>query len=212
MGTQPLNEHGEYSAHEAWKHRERTETSRMAKRYVVLDRDGTIIVDKHYLADPDGIELLPGAIEGLKRLAGAGLGLVVATNQSGIGRGYFEANDMHRVNERLAEMLAKHGVAIERFYFCPHGPDEECACRKPCTGMLHAAEAELGLIPAEAFVVGDKTSDVELGRRAGAVSILVRTGKGAACEAEAGADYTVDDLAGAAQAILNSLSLRDSHP
>lgn len=177
----------------------------MAKRYVVLDRDGTIIADKHYLADPRGVELLPGAAEGLARLARAGLGLVVATNQSGIGRGYFGEPDMHRVNARLSEMLAEHGVRIERYYFCPHGPDEACACRKPCTGMLDAARAELGLDPAQAFVVGDKVSDVELGRRAGAVSILVRTGKGAECERKAGADHVVDDLSGAAEVILSLL-------
>lgn len=177
----------------------------MAKRYVVLDRDGTIIVDKHYLADPEGVELLPGAAEALARLARAGLGLVVATNQSGIGRGYFGEQDMHRVNERLDELLAEHGVRIERYYFCPHGPNEGCECRKPCTGMLDAARAELGLDPARAFVVGDKVSDVELGRRAGAVSILVRTGKGAECEYKARADYVVDDLSGAAEVILSLL-------
>ncbi|EMG36085.1 D-alpha,beta-D-heptose 1,7-bisphosphate phosphatase [Desulfocurvibacter africanus PCS] len=177
----------------------------MTKRYVVLDRDGTIIVDKHYLADPDGVELLPGAVEGLARLAGAGLGLIVVTNQSGIGRGYFGEADMHRVNARLSEILAEHGVRIERYYFCPHGPDADCTCRKPCTGLLDQAAQELGLDPKLAFVIGDKVSDIELGRRTGAVSILVRTGKGAACEAKAGADYTVDDLAAAAEVILKLL-------
>ncbi|MEG6552093.1 HAD-IIIA family hydrolase, partial [Desulfocurvibacter africanus] len=119
----------------------------MTKRYVVLDRDGTIIVDKHYLADPEGVELLPGAVEGLARLAGAGLGLVVATNQSGIGRGYFGEEDLHLVNARLSEVLAEHGVHIERYYFCPHGPEADCACRKPCTGLLDQAARELGLDP-----------------------------------------------------------------
>lgn len=170
------------------------------KKYIFLDRDGTIIVDKHYLSDPKGVELLPGAAPGLKAMQDVGYGLIIVTNQSGIGRGYFGLEDMHRVNARMAELLLEHGVRLDGLYYCPHGPDEACECRKPAPGMAQQAVSDLRFDPTQSVVIGDKLADLGLGRAIGAKTILVRTGKGAKCEEEAGdkADYVADDLEEAA--------------
>lgn len=173
----------------------------MAKRYVLLDRDGTIIVDKHYLHDPDGVELLPGAAEGLRRMSELGFGLAVLTNQSGVGRGYYDEEAVRACNERMAELLAQHGVEFDGMYHCPHAPEAECRCRKPAPGLMEQAVQELGFDPEESFMVGDKPADMGVGRATGASTILVRTGKGVASEEKCreSADFVADDLVGAAQ-------------
>lgn len=148
------------------------------RRYVLLDRDGTIIVDKHYLSDPEGVELLPGAVEGLQRMRAMGFGLAVLSNQSGIGRGYFDEASVLACNRRLAELLADRGVTVDGFYHCPHGPGEGCDCRKPAPGLMERAAAELGFDPAQCWMIGDKAADMGLGRATGAATILVLTGKG----------------------------------
>lgn len=175
----------------------------MPRRYILLDRDGTINVDAHYLSDPDGVALLPGAAEGLRRMMAIGFGLVVLTNQSGIGRGYFDAARLAQVHARLIEVLRGQGVELAGIYVCPHGPRDDCACRKPLTGLVEQAVAELGLDPAMGFMIGDKAADVDLGCAVGARTILVRTGYGAEVErlAKARPDWVVDDLIGAASII-----------
>jgi len=146
---------------------------------VFLDRDGTVIADKHYLHDPSGVELLPGAAEGLRRMRELGLVLVLVSNQSGVGRGYFSRGDVERVHGRLAELLEEQGVQLDAMYVCPHAPGEECDCRKPAPGLIERACAELNLDPRRSFVVGDKPCDVELGQRVHATTFLVTTGYGA---------------------------------
>lgn len=175
----------------------------MDTRYVLLDRDGTIIVDKHYLRDPAEVELLPGALSGLKAMQAMGFGLAILTNQSGIGRGYYSDDDVHACNRRLLEMLSAGGVDVEAVYYCPHAPEEECACRKPATGLMEQAAEELGFDPTKAFMIGDKRADMGVGRTSGAATILVRTGKGAVEEPLCRdlADHVADDLEGAAEAI-----------
>ena len=111
----------------------------------LLDRDGTIIVDKVFLKDPDAIEFAPGAIEGLRLLRDAGFALVLVTNQSGVARGYFDEATVWRVHERLEAMLAAEGLRLAAIYYCPHGPNDGCACRKPAPGMALAAMRDLRL-------------------------------------------------------------------
>ncbi len=173
------------------------------RRFVLLDRDGTIVVEKHYLRDPDGVELLDGAGQGLRELARLGLGLVVLTNQSPIGRGLLDVAGLDAIHRRLTALLEEQGVRLDGIYFCPHRPDEDCACRKPRPGMAERAAAELHFDPARCFVIGDMAGDVGLGRALGATALLVRTGHGAetSARAEVGADHVVDGLPEAARVI-----------
>ena len=143
-----------------------------------LDRDGTIIVEKDYLADPDLVAIEAGAIEGLKMLAAERYVLVVVSNQSGIGRGYFSREQAEAVNQRVDALLRAEGVEIAGWYMCPHEPDSDCQCRKPRPGLVHAAAADLGLDLARSVVIGDKRSDVELAHAIGGTGILVTTGHG----------------------------------
>jgi D-glycero-D-manno-heptose 1,7-bisphosphate phosphatase len=105
------------------------------RRLALLDRDGTIIVDKGYLKDPEGIEFARGAIEGLRLLRDASFTLAVITNQSGVARGFFDAATVERIHGRLQSLLAAQGLRLEAIYYCPHGPEEHCDCRKPRPGM-----------------------------------------------------------------------------
>jgi D-glycero-D-manno-heptose 1,7-bisphosphate phosphatase len=184
------------------------------RRFVLLDRDGTVIVERNYLSDLDQVELIPGAADALRRLAARGLGLVLVTNQSGIGRGYFDEARLAEIHRRLIGLLRAEGARLDGIYVCPHHPDQACACRKPRTALAMRAAEELGFDPAACFVVGDTASDVELGRALGATTLLVRTGHGAAALAngEASADYVVADLAAAADRIEALLDSRGDAP
>jgi D-glycero-D-manno-heptose 1,7-bisphosphate phosphatase len=166
------------------------------RRFVVLDRDGTIIVERHYLSDPDAVELLPGVAKALRRLADLGLGLVVVTNQSGIGRGLFDQERLNLIHQRLGAILETARVHLDGIYVCPHRPEDHCSCRKPKTGLLELAAQELVFDPAACFVIGDKASDIELGGQLGATTVLVRTGYGLqlASPMNIHPDHIVDDL------------------
>ena len=102
----------------------------MSRRFVILDRDGTICAERHYLSRPDQVELLPGAARGLRALRRLDLGLIVVTNQSGIGRGYFGEADLRAVHAQLRRLLAAEQIALDGVYCCPHLPEDECGCRK----------------------------------------------------------------------------------
>ena len=174
------------------------------RRFVALDRDGTLIIEKHYLADPAGVELLPNAIAGLRKMRDLGLGLIVVSNQSGIARGYFTEADLAAVNARVADLLQAEGIALDGFYHCPHEPSDQCDCRKPQPGMMLQAARELHFDPAASFVIGDKACDIDLGRAVHATTLLVRTGYGKTEEAALAAnppDAVVDDLLAAAEVI-----------
>ncbi len=174
-----------------------------ARRFVLLDRDGTLVESVPYLSDPDQLRLLPGAGEALRLLRDAGLGLAVVTNQSAIGRGYFDLGRLDEVHTRLIDVLAAERVHLDGIYVCPHLPDDDCACRKPRPGLALQAARELGFVPSASFVVGDNLADVELGPALGATTFLVRTGYGAELEREGRARgaTVVDDLLAAAVAI-----------
>jgi len=164
------------------------------RRFALLDRDGTVIHERHYLADPADVELLPAAAQGLRRLRRMGFGLLILTNQSGLARGYFDRPQLDRIHARMQQLLAAEGVALDGIYACPHLPDANCICRKPRPGLVHQAVADYGFDPAGAIVVGDKPCDVELGHAVGAMSFLVRTGYGKEFEMTTNAHVVVDDL------------------
>jgi D-glycero-D-manno-heptose 1,7-bisphosphate phosphatase len=144
-----------------------------ADKVVILDRDGTIVIDRGYLDDPAGLEFEPGAAEGLQWLYSHGYRLVVITNQSGVGRGFYALERLEAMNARLNVMVENAGARLEGIYACPHAPDAGCTCRKPALGLLTRAVADLGFDPASAIMIGDKESDIEFGRRAGATTILI---------------------------------------
>lgn len=173
-------------------------------RVVLLDRDGTLIEERHYLHDPEGVVLLPGVGEGLQRLQRAGFLLGVVTNQAGIGRGYYDEAAMHAVNDRMCALLAAYDVRFAGIWFCPHAPDAGCACRKPAPGMVLAAARALGFEPSSAVIVGDKPCDVELAHAVGAKGILVCTGYGQASAAETCAEYVATDFKAAVDWIMAS--------
>jgi histidinol-phosphate phosphatase family protein len=182
-----------------------------AGRLVALDRDGTINVERHYLADPAALELLPGAAAAIRILRGLGLPVVVVTNQSGIGRGYFPAETSAAIHVRLAQLLAEAGASLDGIYVCPHRPEEGCACRKPASGLLEQAARDHGAELGRSFVIGDKSCDIEAGKRVGATTLLVRTGHGETTlqNHEAGADHVVDDLEKAARVIARLVTEED---
>jgi histidinol-phosphate phosphatase family protein len=138
---------------------------------VLFDRDGTLVVDVPYNGDPDRVRLVPGARRAVDRVRQAGLGLAIVTNQSGLARGLFTADDLARVHDRVVELLGPFG-AIEH---CPHDDTAGCACRKPRPGLVLAAAERLGVDPAACVVIGDIGADVEAAQAAGARSVMVPT-------------------------------------
>ncbi len=176
-------------------------------QYVILDRDGTIIVERHYLSDPAQVELLPRTAQGLRRLCEMGLDLLVITNQSGIGRGFFDEARLKLIHARMIELLHHEGVVLDGIYYCPHLPDDQCDCRKPRPGLLHLAAREKDFPLQACFVIGDKACDIELGQQVGATTLLVQTGYGkqAAAEMTVQPDYIVDDLDAASDFIQKQL-------
>ncbi len=168
-----------------------------------LDRDGTLIVDKHYLSDPGQVSLERDVVPGLSMLQGSGHPLIVLSNQSGIGRGLFSEADAQRVNARIAEVLRENGIDVLAWYMCPHAPEVPCECRKPSAGMALAASREWNLGLAGCYVIGDKRADLELADAIGGTGILVTTGHGSDSVdwAKANARPVVDTLLAAAQFI-----------
>jgi D-glycero-D-manno-heptose 1,7-bisphosphate phosphatase len=169
-------------------------------RVVLLDRDGTIVVDRGYLDNAAGLEFLPGAAEGLRLLYTQGYRLVVITNQSGIGRGLFPLERLNEMNARLTAMVSGTGARLDGIYFCPHTPQDKCDCRKPAPGLIAQAAAELKFDPKDAVVIGDKDSDIECGRRAGAGTVLISAAKSVS-RTRIKADAVAGDLVGAACAV-----------
>jgi len=176
------------------------------RRAAFLDRDGTIMVERGFLADPTGVELITGAAGALRALRDAGYALVVVTNQSGIARGYYGLEEFRAVQARLEEVLAAEGIRLDGVYLCPHHPDvgEPCDCRKPRTGLYRQAAAELGLDLAHSLFIGDRLSDVQAAQQLGGTGILLRTGYGHALAAslpQDGADSGLTVLGSLAEVI-----------
>lgn len=143
-------------------------------RALFLDRDGTVMEDTGYVADPALVRLLPGAAEALAALAAAGWKLFIVSNQSGVGRGKIAVPQMEAVQSRFLELLAEHGVRITASYFCVHAPEENCACRKPSPYFLHQAAREHGIDLAASCMIGDREADILCGRGGGCSTIWLR--------------------------------------
>jgi len=182
----------------------------VGKKAVFLDRDGTIIVEKEFLSDPNGIELIPGADNAIKKLNNADFAVVILSNQSGVARGYFGEDTVKSINNRIIEIFANEGARIDAIYYCPHYPDGivpeysiRCGCRKPEMGLVKRAIEELGIEPA--FMVGDRKDDVLLGNNLGVPAILVLTGYGTNCVDEVSdiATHIAHDINDAVNWILN---------
>lgn len=177
---------------------------------VFLDRDGTINVDTGYVSNPDTLELIPGAGRAIRRLNDAGVKVVVVSNQSGVGRGMFTASDVEAVNARLALLLRLDaGARLDAIYYCPHHPDDKCPCRKPLTLLATRAADEHCLDLSRAYIIGDKASDMGMGRNLNIKAALVLTGYG---KEELGKlsvapDFVADDVSRAVDMILDDLRL-----
>lgn len=171
---------------------------------VILDRDGVVNEDSDaYIKSPDEWVPIPGSLEAIARLNHAGYRVVIATNQSGVARGLFGMGELDAIHQKLHTALARLGGQLDGIYFCPHGPDDGCACRKPRPGLLLEIAARHGIELTGVPAIGDSLRDLEAARAVGATPILVRTGKGRTTEERLPADWgpvaVYDDLA---QAIL----------
>ncbi|MFN8533266.1 MAG: D-glycero-beta-D-manno-heptose 1,7-bisphosphate 7-phosphatase [Dehalococcoidia bacterium] len=173
------------------------------KPALFLDRDGTVNVEVNYLNRPEDLVLIDGAAEAIGAAQRFGWAAVVITNQAGVGRGYFSAETLERIHEKLIADLASRGVALDGIYACIHHPNDGCACRKPEPGMILAAADALGIDPLRSWMIGDRATDLDAGRRAGCRTALVLTGYGTITATEGyQADLVAPNLSVAVQAIL----------
>ena len=175
---------------------------------VFLDRDGTLIEDKDYLSQPEEVVIYPGVPQALQRLADAGFKLVIVTNQSGVGRGYFTLADVENVHRHLIAQFQQYNVRFERIYVAPEAPDQASRGRKPSPQFLFDARDEFAINLQQSYMIGDKLIDLACGWNAGLKrALLVRTGYGAKVEAQKTPQLAraivVDDLPAAARWILN---------
>jgi D-glycero-D-manno-heptose 1,7-bisphosphate phosphatase len=193
-------------------------TSLPLRPAVFLDRDGTINEQMGYINHISRFHLLPGVAEAIRRLNDARIPVIVVTNQSGLARGYFPAELLTAVHEKMVTLLAEHGAHVDGIYICPHHPEAKreeyrlnCDCRKPKTGLLVQAANELGLDLPRSFVVGDRWSDLKTAANCGATPVLVLTGYGSGDALYIGPSQDVQpamvgvDLAAAVQWILERI-------
>lgn len=177
-------------------------------KLIILDRDGVINEDSDaYIKSAEEWVPIKGSLEAIARLNHGGYIVVVVSNQSGIARGYFDIEALTAMHKKMDEMLAKLGGQVDAVFYCPHGPDDACDCRKPKPGMLLDVGQRYNMTLSDVVFIGDSVSDVKAARNANAKSILVRTGKGEKAEklllAEGRDSVPVyDDLADAVTAIL----------
>jgi len=190
----------------------RSQPATTGRPAVFLDRDGTLIEHVHYLDDPARVRLLPGAAAALRRLRQHGFARVIVTNQSAVGRGLLTLQRLEEIHAELERQLAAEGAALDAVYFCPYTPQSEDRCtiehedRKPGSGMLKRAAADLGLDLGRSWMIGDLVSDVLAGVNAGCRSILVESGQATAQDRSAAAGHALlaADLGAAVSLILDS--------
>ena len=151
----------------------------MTVSLVILDRDGVINHDSDdYIKSPDEWQPLPGSLEAIAQLCRADYTVVVATNQAGVGRGLFSQEMLIRIHRKMASSIRDKGGRLDSVFFCPHSPAEQCGCRKPKPGMLLEISDRLGIGLSGVPVVGDSLRDLEAAEAAGAIPVLVKTGRG----------------------------------
>ena len=197
----------------------------MGASAVFLDRDGTLNEEGGYINHVDRLKLIDGAAEAVALLGRHGLKTIVVTNQAGVARGYYPAEHIPKLHDRLCTLLKEQGAELDAIYYCPHHPDvgeapfrQDCACRKPKLGMIRRAEKELSVDATRSYMVGDKISDVEFGRKAGCKSILVLTGYGKGeleyhrDRLDGEPDYIADDILDAAKWIVKDIETRGQGP
>jgi D,D-heptose 1,7-bisphosphate phosphatase len=185
------------------------------QRAVFLDRDGTLVPDKDCLRTADGLELLPGVADALHKLNHSGWRAVLVTNQPVVAKGWCTEAELQNIHNKLETLLGREHAFLDRIYFCPHHPERgfagervdlkiDCDCRKPKTGMIRSAVADLNIDLQQSWFIGDTTTDVQTARNAGVKSILVRTGSaGKDGKHDARPDFTFDTLNEAVDFILN---------
>ena len=181
-------------------------------KIIVLDRDGVINQDSdEFIKSPSEWLPLPGSLEAIAKLHQAGFTIVVATNQSGVGRGLFDLKMLGDIHQEMLARVTSAGGHIARIVFCPHRPEEHCDCRKPAPGMLYEIAESTGCGLGNMIVIGDAARDLQAARAAGSRPILVRTGKGRATETALAPDELIevyDDLAAAAEALIGEAGIR----
>ena len=151
-----------------------TSTEALQKRkYLILDRDGTIIRLVHHLKDPKLVEFIPGVANALEKLKGLGFRFGIISNQSVIGRGKASIEEVKAVNLRITNYFEKIGIEFDFFLFCPHKPEDNCLCRKPNTLLGETAIEDFSIDPGKSYMVGDAISDIEFGNRLGLKSIMI---------------------------------------
>lgn len=174
----------------------------MSRKVIFLDRDGPINVDSGYVHKIEDWQWQPKAIEGMKVLQAAGYVLTIVTNQSAIGHGLYSENDMHAVHAYMLDELKKAGVAIAAIAFCPHDRGSTCDCRKPGIGMIKQIEAKIGAIDyVHSWTIGDKIADLQMGKKAGTHTALLRSQYWQADKLVEQPDLVVDSLYEASLAI-----------
>lgn len=162
---------------------ERFDTISQSRKAIFLDKDGTLIPDIPYNVQPELVCLSRSSVKGLKKLMDEGYQLIVISNQSGIGKGFFTENDLLFVEKKIDQLLRKHGIYLSGFYYCPHDADGvveeyavECDCRKPKAGLLFEAAQAHRISLSESWMIGDILNDVEAGNAAGCGTILINNG------------------------------------
>ena len=149
-------------------------------KLIIIDRDGVINEDSdEYIKSPDEWLPIPGSLEAISRLNRAGYIIAIATNQSGLARGYFNTADLSAMHRKMESLLQEHGGHIDAIFYCPHGPDDDCECRKPRPGMLKEIGERFQARMEDVFFIGDTISDIKAAVAASVKPLLVKTGKGA---------------------------------
>lgn len=146
--------------------------------FIILDRDGVINYDSvEYIKSPEEWQAIPGSLEAIAKLNQHNFQVLVATNQSGVARGYYDLITLNRIHEKMFNELLKRGGHIQEIFYCPHHPQDNCPCRKPKPGLIHQMQSKYALNPAETYFIGDSLVDVQAANAVGCKPLLVATGK-----------------------------------